>query len=207
MKNIGEVAGFEKPYSAYGRYYMRSADEDRELSPSALKELMENRTLTDVLLYLEAPSQNLTFHKLKLTFVSAGLTVIQNTFEANTGLYCKDGKYNFMAYLLADENDISIKVVTFRGKDKTEMLRRNEYGGTCLITAIDHVLDYMESVNETKVVIGSYRRTEEKLFDFASFKEAWQNACLHTRWDKGNPPAVYLFSDRDVYFYPFSMLL
>ena len=30
----------------------------------------------------------------------------------------------------------------------------------------------------------------------ASFREAWINACLHTRWEKKNPPAVYIFSDR-----------
>jgi predicted HTH transcriptional regulator len=54
----------------------------------------------------------------------------------------------------------------------------------------------MESINETMVTMGNHRRTEEKLFDMASFKEAWQNACIHTKWDKGNPPAVYIFSDR-----------
>ena len=91
-----------------------------------------------------------------------------------------------MAFLLADENDISIKVVTFAGKDKTKLIKRNEYGGTCLVTAIDKVLDYMESINETMVTMGNHRRTEEKLFDMASFKEAWQNACIHTKWDKGN---------------------
>ena len=101
-----------------------------------------------------------------------------------------------MAFLLADKNDISIKVVTFAGKDKTDLIKRNEYGGTCLVTAIDKVLDYMESINETMVTMGKHRRTEEKLFDMASFKEAWQNACIHTKWDKGNPPAVYIFSDR-----------
>lgn len=101
-----------------------------------------------------------------------------------------------MAFLLADENDISIKVVTFAGEDKTELIKRNDYGGTCLINSIDKVLDYMDSINETMITMGGHRRTEEKLFDMACFKEAWQNACIHTKWDKGNPPAVYIFSDR-----------
>jgi len=191
-----EVRGSEKPYSAYGRYYMRSADEDRELSPIALKELMDRQTSSDVLTLAVAPVQNLTFNKLKIAYVTAGLTVDQATFEDNAGLKNSDGKYNLMAFLLADENDISIKVVTFAGKDKTELVKRNEYGGTCLVTAIDKVIDYMESINDTMVTMGSHRRQEEKLFDMASFKEAWQNACIHTKWDKGNPPAVYIFSDR-----------
>ena len=191
-----EVRGSEKPYSAYGRYYMRSADEDRELSPTALKELMAKQASSDILTIMPAPVQTLSFNKLKIAYVTAGLTVNQSTFEDNTGLKNNDGKYNLMAFLLADENDISIKVVTFAGKDKTKLIKRNEYGGTCLITSIDKVLDYMESINETMVTMGNHRRTEEKLFDMASFKEAWQNACIHTKWDKGNPPAVYIFSDR-----------
>ena len=32
-----EFEGNEVPYSAYGRYYLRTADEDREVSPSELK--------------------------------------------------------------------------------------------------------------------------------------------------------------------------
>ena len=191
-----EVRGSEKPYSAYGRYYMRSADEDRELSPTALKELMDRQSSSDILTLIPSPIQSLTFNKLKIAYVTAGLTVDQTTFEKNAGLKNSDGNYNLMAFLLADENDISIKVVTFAGKDKTDLIKRNEYGGTCLVTAIDKVLDYMESINETIVTMGNHRRTEEKLFDIASFKEAWQNACIHTKWDKGNPPAVYIFSDR-----------
>ena len=191
-----EVRGAEKPYSAYGRYYMRSADEDRELSPVALKELMDRQSSSDVLTLAIAPVQNLTFNKLKIAYVTAGLTVDQATFEDNASLKNNDGKYNLMAFMLADENDISIKVVTFAGKDKTELVKRNEYGGTCLVTAMDKVIDYMESINDTMVTMGSHRRQEEKLFDMASFKEAWQNACIHTKWDKGNPPAVYIFSDR-----------
>ena len=191
-----EVRGNEKPYSAYGRYYMRSADEDRELSPVALKELMDRQTSSDILTLLSAPVQNLTFNKLKIAYVTAGLTVDQTTFEDNAGLKNADGKYNMMAFLLADENDISIKVVTFAGKDKTKLIKRNEYGGTCIVNAIDKVVDYMESINDTTIIMGTHRRQEEKLFDIASFKEAWQNACIHTKWDKGNPPAVYIFSDR-----------
>ena len=191
-----DVSGSERPYSAYGRYYMRSADEDRELTPAALKELMVQRASSDVITSIEAPRQDLSFSKLKIAFVEKGLSVDQQTFEQNEGLRNEQGKYNLMAYLLADENDISIKVVVFGGKDKTSISMRNEYGGKCLVYAMDQVMNYIESINETKVTLGGSRRKEEKMFDFPSFKEAWQNACLHTKWERGNPPAVYVFSDR-----------
>jgi len=191
-----EARGNEVPYSAYGRYYIRSADEDQELSPTALRELLSRSVSSDVLTHLDSPVQDLSFSKLRMAFVNAGLTINPLSFETNAGLRNETGKYNLMAYLLADVNDISIKVVTFAGRDKTSILRRNEYGGTCLIQSMDMVTNYIESLDATRVKMTNHQRIEEKLFDMASFKEAWQNACIHTRWERGNPPAVYVFSDR-----------
>ena len=108
----------------------------------------------------------------------------------------KNNQYNYMAELLADTNDISIKVVTFAGSDKTIMLKRTEYGNKCLISAVNDVLEYMNVINETKVKLGGSKRIEESYFDYASFKEAWLNAVVHTRWIEKIPPAVYIFDDR-----------
>lgn len=38
-----------------------------------------------------------------------------------------------MAEIFADENDIIVNVMTFKGKDKTQYLKREEFGYTCLI--------------------------------------------------------------------------
>lgn len=188
--------GSEKPYSAFGRYYIRSADEDRELSPAELRRIMQENESNDFIASLPADHQNLTFSQLKTLYATKGLTVNENGFEQNLGFFNKDNQYNLLAELLADENNISVKVVTFRGKDKSEIIKRNEYGFKCLALSMDQVLSYMEAINDTKVVLGSHQREEIKLFDFAAFKEAWQNACLHTKWSQRNPPAVYIFSDR-----------
>jgi predicted HTH transcriptional regulator len=190
------VEGTETPYASYGKYYMRSADEDRELSPEQLRVLMLKKEEIDSISRTESVKQNLTFAQLRTVFAARGLTVNDEHFEENTGLKLANGRYNYMANLLADENDVSIKVVTFAGKDKSEVLKRNEYGYKCLLLAMDQVLNYMESINETKVQIGTHQRQEEKLFNMLCFREAWINACLHTKWEKMNPPAVYIFSDR-----------
>lgn len=197
-KNVIKVDahGTDFPYSAYGKYYMRSADEDRELSPRQLRELMLKKSETDIIAKTAAWEQNLSFQQLKVFFVANGLSVNEEAFETNLGLKLPDGKYNIMAGLLADKNDISIKVVTFAGKDKSKVIRRNEYGYKCLITAMDQVITYMESINDTYVELEPHGRKEEKLFDMKSFREAWINACLHTKWERMNPPAVYIFRDR-----------
>ena len=191
-----EAEGTERPYSAYGRYYVRSADEDRELTPVQLKKMMREQGESDLITQVSATNQELTFSQLKTLLTAKGLTLNESSFEQNLGFYNSSGQYNLMAELLSDHNDFSVKVVTFAGKDKSEVVRRNEYGFKCLALAMDQVLNYMEAINDTKVTIGTHQREETKLFDFAAFKEAWQNACLHNQWTGYNPPAVYLFRDR-----------
>ena len=80
------VSGSNSPYSAYGKYYMRSADEDRELTPEQLKVLMLKREEIDVISRLVSVDQNLSFSQLKSLFISKGLTVNSESFENNLGL-------------------------------------------------------------------------------------------------------------------------
>lgn len=197
-KNIIKVyvEGNEIPYSAHGKYYIRSADEDRELSPEQLRVLMFKTNGADIISRKANQKQNLSFQMLKTLFAARSLMINDESFEVNLGLRLESGEYNIMAGLLADKNDVSIKVVTFRGKDKNEILKRNEYGYKCLLIAMDQVLNYMESINDTFIEIKTHGREEEKLFDMPCFREAWINACLHTKWERANPPAVYIYQDR-----------
>lgn len=195
-KNIIKVnvEGDEKPYSAYGKYYMRFADEDREISPQQLRRLM--LSISNSIVNIEANNQELTFEQLKTLYAGNNLTLRENTFKQNLNLLTRDGTYNLLAGILADANSYSIKVAVFRGTNKTDLVKRNEYGYKCMLVAVKQVLDYMEALNETVVDVGGSLRKERSLFDFSCFREAWLNACLHNRWSRQTPPAVYMFDDR-----------
>lgn len=195
-KNIIKVnvEGDEKPYSAYGKYYMRSADVDREISPQQLRRLMLG--ISNSIVNIEANNQELTFEQLKTLYAGNNLTLRENTFKQNLNLLTRDGTYNLLAGILADANSYSIKVAVFRGTNKTNLVKRNEYGYKCMLVAVKQVLDYMEALNETVVDVGGSLRKERSLFDFSCFREAWLNACLHNRWSRQTPPAVYMFDDR-----------
>lgn len=39
-------------------------------------------------------------------------------------------------------------------------------------------------------------RKEIKLFDTHAFQEAWTNACIHNKWVRNVPPAIYIFDNR-----------
>jgi predicted HTH transcriptional regulator len=77
------------------------------------------------------------------------------------------------------------------------MISRNEYGYKCLLVAMRQAFDYVSALDEVRVNLhGGMTRTETHLFDIDCLDEAWTNACLHNRWIKNVPPAIYIFSDR-----------
>ena len=193
---VVSASGNNKPYSADGEYRIRFGNENRKIEPELLKELIFTNS-TELITSMEAINQDLTFNQLKQLYIMHGLSFNDKTFEKNIGLLCKSGKYNELADILSDNNNCSIKVVRFAGKDKSELLVRNEYGYKCMILAMQQALDYTQSFNETRVIMdGNAQRKEIKLFDEKCLREAWTNACLHNRWDKRIPPAIYIFSDR-----------
>ena len=146
---------------------------------------------------IESMNQDLTFRDLKQLYILKGFTINDDTFIRNLGLLCKNGKYNLLAEILADNNDLSIKVVRFKGIDKTELLFRNEYGYKCLFIALEQALNYVYSLNETRVDLDNkIARVETHLFDNNCLREAWINACLHTKWSKMIPPVIYIYQDR-----------
>ena len=191
-----EVKGSNKPYSANGLYLIRSGSENKKIEPEQLKELVFTNSI-ETITSIESFNQELTFEQLKQLYLIKGLSIDNKTFEKNMGLLCKDGKYNVLADILSDNNNCSIKVVRFAGTDKSEIILRNEYGYKCLLLAMQQALDYVNSLNETRVQVDeSFIRREQHLFDAKCLREAWSNACLHSKWSKMIPPVIYIFSDR-----------
>ncbi len=191
-----EVIGFNKPYSANGLYLIRSGSENKKIEPEQLKDLLFTNSV-ETITNIESFNQDLTFNQLKQLYIIKGLTIDNDTFYKNMGLICKNGKFNVLAEILSDNNDCSIKVVRFNGTDKSEMIFRNEYGYKCLLLSMQQALDYVYSLNETRVQVDeSFQRKEIKLFDEKCLREAWSNACLHSKWSKMIPPAIYIFTDR-----------
>ena len=139
-----------------------------------------------------------TFQYLKLLLVENGFNINEKTFAENFHLLTKDGVYNKMSDLLADHNEVSIKVVRFKGKDKGDgIASRNEYGGKCLVVAMKQAFDYCADViNGNRTSFRNGLRVDTPLFDRNAFREVWFNACLHNNWADGTPPAVYIYTNR-----------
>ena len=140
--------------------------------------------------------KNLTFAKLKQYLINNGIHINEETFYENFGLVTHNGEFNILAEILADENMNSIKVAVFKGIDKSQFVKRNEYGYTCLLESLAKVINYCDALNETFVDVSIRPRKEHRLFNSEAFKEAWVNACVHNKWASEMPPAIYWFDDR-----------
>lgn len=139
---------------------------------------------------------DLTFNFLKNMLISRGNHIKEDTFLRNYNLVLADGRFNLLADILSDENIHPLAVCIFKGKDKIDYDKRNEYGNTSLIRGYQMVIDYCEALNATYMDVRSRPRKEKNMFINKAFEEAWINACVHNRWDTGISPQVFLFEDR-----------
>ena len=188
--------GSDIPYSFDGRYYLRNVSADEKASNDVLRKMLASSD-SDILRQKTSPVQDLTFTSLFGILAGNGIHPKPTSqFYSNYALLNRESKFNMNAYLLSDNNEISIKVVVFEGLDKSVMSRRTEYGNKCLLVSISEVMQFFETINITDVNLDSPLRKEVPLFDFPSFREAWINACLHNDWKNGLSPSIYMFDDR-----------
>lgn len=188
--------GFDIPYSFDGRYYLRNVSADEKASNDILRKMLATSD-SDILRQMASPIQELTFTSLFGILAGNGIHPKPTLeFYSNYGLLNRDGKFNMNAYLLSNNNEISLKVVVFEGLDKSVMSKRTEYGSKCLLVSMSEVMQYFETINVTNVNLDGALREEQPLFDYPSFREAWINACLHNDWKNGIAPSIYMFDNR-----------
>ena len=158
-------------------------------------EKMFARRIKNSLKEIESPRQDLTFRQLKIHYEGNGM-ILNDNFARNLNLLTDEGKYNYNAYLLADENDISIKLVKYLGTSKMELIENQEYGYCCLITATQRILDRLTAENTVYAKIEYNGRKEVEMIDSKALKEAVINAMVHSDYTLSTTPIIELYSDR-----------
>ena len=193
-------SGTEKPY------YLRKKGRTPEgcyIRVGSSKERMTERMIDDMyskrikntLKEIDSPRQELTFNQLKIYYEEHGLKLNDN-FLQNLDLLTSEGKYNYNAFLLADENNVSIKLVKYLGTNKMDLVENQEYGYRCIITATQRILDRLDAENTVYAKIEYKGRKEVEMIDKAALKEAVINAIVHNDYSYENSPIIELYSDR-----------
>ena len=107
-----------------------------------------------------------------------------------------DGKLNYVAYLLADENNNSIKVAKYSSLDRCDLIENNEYGYCSLIKATKSVLAKLDIENKVAATITPVERIEIPLWNKIALREAVINAIVHNDYSFEVPPKFEIFPDR-----------
>lgn len=193
-------SGTEKPYylRKKGRTpegcYIRIGSSKERMTERMIEEMFDRR-IKNSLKEIESPRQDLTFRQLKIHYEGNGM-ILNDNFARNLNLLTDEGKYNYNAYLLADENNISIKLVKYLGTSKMELIENQEYGYCCLITATQRILDRLTAENTVYAKIEYNGRKEVEMIDSKALKEAVINAMVHSDYTLTTTPIIELYSDR-----------
>lgn len=194
------ATGSEKPYykAKYGMStkgcFIRVGTAAEPMTTSMFEDLFSHR-VRNSLSRVASLRQDLTFRQLHIYYESKGLHLNEN-FAKNLELLTPDGKYNYVAYLLADENGNSIKLAKYSGTDRCDLISNNEYGYCSLLKATDSIIDKLHVENTVTTKITYPYRIDKTLWDTTAMRELVINAIVHNDYSNEVPPKFEIFSDR-----------
>ena len=203
-KNIIHVVvseGLEKPYyiRQYGMSpqgcYLRIGSGVKPMNIQMIEGLFGSRAKASLRNIPSPRRLNHSFQQLKIYYSEHGYE-INDSFLENLDLYTNEGKLNMVAYLLADNNNLSVRVAKYAGKDKCDLIENEEYGYCSLLKVTDRLLEKVNIENRTLTKITSNRRIEKRLIDAVALREALINAIVHNDYTTEEAPVVEIFSDR-----------
>lgn len=175
--------------------FIRVGSSTQPMNERMIEELLSKRRQI-TLQSMTSPRQNLTFKQLCIYYEEKNLEPTEQFIE-NLDLRNSSGEFNHVAYLLADENGVSVKIAVYAGTDKVDLLETREYGNRCIITATQRILDRLDSENRTFAKITSKNRIEKERVNTIALREAVINAIVHNDYTKG-VPLVEIYPDRIV---------
>ncbi len=194
------ASGSEKPYfkKKYGMTdkgcFIRVGTAAEPMPQVMIDRLFATRTRNSIG-KIRSNRQDLTFEQLRI-YYEEKRKPLNNQFKKSLELLTEDGAFNYAAYLLADENGVSIKVAKYSGTNRVDLIENNEYGYCSLVKATKSVLDKIELENRTATQITSKERIDQRLWNPVAIREAVINSIVHNDFTREVPPKFEIFADR-----------
>lgn len=194
------AGGSEKPYykAKYGMTskgaFVRVGTASEPMPQSQIDKLFATRTRHS-LGRIVSIRQDLSFEQLRIYYDEHSKRLTDN-FRRTLELQTEDGKYNYVAYLLADENGNSMKVAKYSSLDRCDLIENNEYGYCSLIKATKSILQKLDIENRVSARITPMERIEKPLWNKVALREAVINAIVHNDYTFEVPPKFEIFPDR-----------
>lgn len=199
-------SGTDSPYSAFGKYYIRIADEDRDLSPAELRKILigkeyeenwesriSNETADDV--------DEQTLERFYRTATESGRLPDIGHDKAvllkKLGLLNGNHLTNAGKLLFSVNNPIVLKMAVFATDHKTTFLDIVREEGN-IFQLIDRSINYIVRNIRWNVAIGKdgIHREETPEVPIDAIREAVINSFAHARYDMDVQHEIDIFSNR-----------
>ncbi|MBQ6335262.1 MAG: putative DNA binding domain-containing protein [Erysipelotrichaceae bacterium] len=199
-------SGEDVPYSAFGKYYIRIADEDRELSPSELRKIMirqeyeenwENKstdqTLDDV--------DDKTIEEFYDSAISCGrlpeIEYDKRKILDQLGVLNGDHLTNAGVCLFSAKKPIALKMAVFATDHKDTFLDLSRAEGN-IFELIDTAVTYIVKNIRWRVEMNEdgIHRKEIPEIPIDAIREAVINSFAHARYDLSVQHEIAIFSNR-----------
>ncbi len=194
------ASGSEKPYylkksgmSPEG-CFIRVGSSVENMPLNLITDMFSKRTRNSLRNIL-SPRQDLTFSQLKIYYQEKAKE-LGNNFLTQLDLINDMGKFNYVAYLLSDNNSISIKVAKYSENDTYNLIENEEYGFCSLIKTTKNLLNKFDIENKTFTKITSIERNEIRMVDSIALREAIVNAVVHNDYTNEYTPKFEIFYDK-----------
>ncbi len=201
-----EFSGTDIPYSAFGRYYIRVADEDRELTPNELRKIMISKE------YEENWCDKLTSFSINDVNEDSLLKFYESAVEcgrlpeieynkesllAKHDLYRNGYLTNAGVMLFGNSKPITLKLVVFATSERITILDMKSIKGN-IFELIDESMNFIIKNIRWKVIINdeSLQRKEVPEIPIIALREIIINSFVHARYDGNVQHEIDIYSNR-----------
>lgn len=193
-----KAEGWQQPYLAYGRAYMRVADEDKKLSASELKNLILQNN-QDALRWENEPS-GLTLEQLNPEKISRFLALADLPPDSAASALEKldllrQGVTLNAAKLFFSDAPIQLRCAVFATHTSSTIIDRHDFDGD-ILELIEEAEKYALKNIHIGMRLEGLRRVDVPEIPLKAIREALVNAFCHRDWRDPDFVQVAVFRDR-----------
>ncbi|MFA7558750.1 MAG: ATP-binding protein [Hydrogenophaga sp.] len=193
-----KAEGWQQPYLAYGRAYMRVADEDKKLSASELKNLILQNN-QDALRWENEPS-GLTLEQLNPEKISRFLALADLPPDSAASALEKldllrQGVPLNAAKLFFSDAPIQLRCAVFATHTSSTIIDRHDFDGD-ILELIEEAEKYALKNIHIGMRLEGLRRVDVPEIPLKAIREALVNAFCHRDWRDPDFVQVAVFKDR-----------
>lgn len=151
----------------------------------------EKRTLVNTI----SPIQTLSFDYLFRKYIDKGYEIGDNLLN-KLEFYNDDNKFNYIAFLFSDQNNLIFQYARYKGDDVFDLVEQKTFTNQSIIKITIELIELFNSHNMTYTKIIANGREEIQKFNEIALREIVVNAIVHNDYSTNGMPTFEVFSNR-----------